>query len=32
MMYVHEEELMNLKRNIAAFVRTATEVSAAPQR
>jgi len=32
MMYVHEEELMNLKRNIAAFVRMATEVSAASQR
>jgi len=32
MMYVHEEELMNLKRNIARFVAMATEVSAAGQR
>ena len=32
MMYVHEEELMNLKRNIARFVAMATEVTAASQR
>ncbi len=29
MMYVHEEELMSLKRNIARFIAMATEVSAA---
>ncbi|MCH7824772.1 MAG: peptidase S10 [Acidobacteria bacterium] len=28
MMYVHEEELMNLKRNIVRFIAMATEVSA----
>jgi carboxypeptidase C (cathepsin A) len=32
MMYVHEEELTNLKRNIAAFIHMATQVSAASQR
>ena len=31
MMYVHEEELMNLRRNIVQFVAMATAVSAASQ-
>lgn len=31
MMYVHEEELMNLKRNIAKFIAMATEVAASHQ-
>ncbi len=31
MMYVHEEELMNLKRNIVRFIAMATEVSASRQ-